>query len=298
MFRLDLIKKYNQILYDELRTNDSYALCKMGSERIGAVRYVHQNGTADGFDNRSASQVCINSGVFPYTVNAITSACNIIIEGISRCNRLCVAGGGIPDKLPIDDTDTLNDNILGNSFNHLKPFYPQVLEPWHFHMHGPLWTQHLKGKTVLVIHPFSNTIQDQFKIKDKVWPELYNKFLDFDLVTLKTPMSRYTYDDEYPYPYNTWAEMVKDLTKQIKDITFDIALIGAGAMGAPLVAYCKHIGKVGIEVGGGLQLWFGITGRRFDSMDFHTKYMNKYWSRACESERPKNLNAIEGGCYW
>lgn len=76
---------------------------------------------------------------------------------------------------------------------------------------------------------------------------------------------------------------------------FDVALLGCGAYGFPLAAYIKSIGKQAIHVGGPLQLYFGIRGKRWTDMGF---YSNKYWTSPSESERPQNLKNVEGGCYW
>ena len=73
-----------------------------------------------------------------------------------------------------------------------------------------------------------------------------------------------------------------------------MALIGCGAYGFPLVAHCKSIGKQGIHIGGSLQLYFGIKGKRWDRFGFY----NEFWVSPEESERPVNLSKVEDGCYW
>ena len=44
----------------------------------------------------------------------------------------------------------------------------------------------------------------------------------------------------------------------------------------------------------------GIYGARWvkERPDILRLYLNKYWSRPKESERPKNYQNVEGGCYW
>ena len=81
---------------------------------------------------------------------------------------------------------------------------------------------------------------------------------------------------------------------EIDKADFDVALIGCGAYGFPLAAHCKRIGKQGIHIGGSLQLYFGIKGKRWDN---HGLY-NEFWVSPDESEQPKNLSRVEGGCYW
>ena len=50
---------------------------------------------------------------------------------------------------------------------------------------------------------------------------------------------------------------------------YDVVLIGAGAFSLPLVAHAKRRGKVGIHMGGSLQILFGILGKRWrEDKDF------------------------------
>jgi glycerol-3-phosphate dehydrogenase len=57
-----------------------------------------------------------------------------------------------------------------------------------------------------------------------------------------------------------WIICKKRSTK--KD--YDVALIGCGAYGLPLASHVKRKGKQSIHLGGGLQLLFGIKGKRWD----------------------------------
>lgn len=47
------------------------------------------------------------------------------------------------------------------------------------------------------------------------------------------------------------------------------------------------------------QMLFGIYGNRWikDQPEFK-KYINEYWTRPSIDERPKNVEKVEGGCYW
>jgi hypothetical protein len=58
------------------------------------------------------------------------------------------------------------------------------------------------------------------------------------------------------------------------------------------------IGKIGIHLGGPLQILFGIKGRRWDAHDVISKMYNEHWVRPSKSETPENNFAVEGGCYW
>ena len=85
----------------------------------------------------------------------------------------------------------------------------------------------------------------------------------------------------------------------IKD-TYDIALVSAGGYGNLICSHIFKSGKSSIYVGGVLQMYFGLLGTRWlkERPDIVRLYLNKYWSRPKESEKPKNHNNIEGSCYW
>ena len=55
---------------------------------------------------------------------------------------------------------------------------------------------------------------------------------------------------------------------------------------------CRNIAIVG-------HMLFGIYGNRWikDQPEFK-KYINEYWTRPSIDERPKNVEKVEGGCYW
>jgi len=173
-----------------------------------------------------------------------------------------------------------------------------------FFVNNP-WTAELEGKKVLVVHPFDETIKRQYKIKERLFD---NVLPEFELLTLKAVQSV----AGEPVPYNDWFEALKYMEDSISKINFDIALLGCGAYGLPLAAHVKRIGKSAVHLGGGLQLLFGIKGKRWESQyqkvwhyrpgqDIDIDYgrlFNEHWVYPSEDEKPKNAEKVEGGCYW
>ena len=49
-------------------------------------------------------------------------------------------------------------------------------------------------------------------------------------------------------------------------------------------------------LGGGLQLFFGIRGKRWDKSGY-IKY-NKYWISPMKEDMLEGSKIFEGGCYW
>lgn len=155
------------------------------------------------------------------------------------------------------------------------------------------WTQSLKGKKVLVIHPFAKTIKSQYeKNRSKLFGE-YSDYVLPEFASLQVIQAVQTIAGNHA-GFETWFDALEYMEREIDKCDFDVALIGCGGYGFPLAAYCKKIGKQGIHVGGPLQLYFGIKGKRWENYGFY----NEYWVNPDESEKPKNLEKVEGGCYW
>ena len=153
------------------------------------------------------------------------------------------------------------------------------------------WTAALAGKKVLVIHPFEASIQSQYARKELVFP---NGFLpDFELHTIKAVQ---TAAGEVDSRFETWFDALEYMKAEMDKVDYDVAIIGCGAYGFLLAQHAKQMGKIGLHLGGGTQLLFGIMGKRWENAKNHV--INEYWVRPLEEETPKNANNVEGGCYW
>lgn len=86
------------------------------------------------------------------------------------------------------------------------------------------------------------------------------------------------------------------MKNKMKEVDFDIAIIGCGAYGMPLAVEAKRIGKQAVHMGGATQIFFGIKGARWDNT-MKERY-NEYWIRPGENEQCNNQSIVEGGCYW
>lgn len=165
------------------------------------------------------------------------------------------------------------------------------------------WTFCLKGKKVLVVHPFAQEIEDQYRNNrsklfknSKVLPE-------FELITYPAVQSIGGNSQ-----YANWFEALNKMEDDISKIDFDVCLLGCGAYGMPLAAYIKRMGKTAIHIGGSLQLLFGIRGARWENPLYgknihheqgaYCKLFNEYWIRPYKQSMVKNSKQVDNGCYW
>ncbi len=217
-----------------------------------------------------------NAGFFPATDENLNRFAQLMIKDVQNMD---IIGSWLKDEWAIAD-------LLSNA----KVVTLGSLQPWE---HQNPWSEALSGKTVLVIHPFNTSIQNQYQQREHLFQ---NKRVlpEFELKTLKAVQSIAGNKTSYA----SWFEALDWMCEQISNIQFDIAIIGAGAYGLPLASYVKQIGKKSVHLGGVTQLMFGIRGKRWEEENYLQKLSNDYWVRPLASEMPANFQYVEGGCYW
>lgn len=164
------------------------------------------------------------------------------------------------------------------------------LEPYYY---SNPWSNLLKDKKVLFIHPFKDSIEKQFLVRENLFQN--KKVLpSFELRTVKAIQTSANSKSEFA----SWFDAMDFLQDQIQKTDFDIALVGAGTYGLPLAAFVKSIGKQAVHMGGATQLMMGIKGNRWDNDPIISKLYNEYWTRPFDYETPKESKKVEGGSYW
>ena len=160
---------------------------------------------------------------------------------------------------------------------------------------GAAWLRPLAELRWLVVSPFCETIKSQL-------PKLalLNVFHGVEPIRLEQAAwsCRFVPCPQLPYMvppvHRDWFDGLEELKKAMVKQEFDVAIIGAGAWSLPLAAHAKRLGKIGLHLGGTLNLLFGIRGGRFDQKGFY----NEHWIRPVNNERPGNFDLMENGAYW
>lgn len=265
----------------EARTIHRFLIQKENYNDIVGV-YKHLTGNLKEYWNfwnlhtNPIGEFCNGAGFFPNNKKLMADFVEIYKHAASKLDILAVWNGyeefmpGVPEELLLCG---LRD-----------------IEPW-FSQHP--WTKFLEGKSVLIVHPFDNTIKSQYyNFRTEIFQ---NKEIlpNFELKIIKAVQS---IADEKEQSYKDWFHALNIMKEQIKSENFDIAIIGCGAYGFPLAAYVKEIGKQAIHLGGVTQLLFGIKGKGWEKIpDYHT-FRGDAWVYA--SEIPKGFQKVEGGRYW
>lgn len=227
--------------------------------------------------NIGLKPLCKNAGFFPED-NSLTE--KYYQTNINAIKNIDILGSYLKNESYFKTE--LRNAVKVNLDGYYAPFY------WN----NP-WTKYLKNKKVLVVHPFSEEIQQQYAKRRLLWknPDILP---DFKLITYKSVQSMlYT-----KTVYNNWFEALEEMKKDIASIDFDIAIVGCGAYGMPLSAYIKQIGKTAIHMAGWTQILFGIKGKRWEENPKVIPFINEHWIKPFPYNTPQKADKIEGGCYW
>lgn len=149
-----------------------------------------------------------------------------------------------------------------------------------------------KGKKVLFISPFSESIEYQYRKKENLHLNLI--IPDFELLTYTSPITYNTGNKISFRDTNNWFEACDVMMNDIKDIDFDIAFLSCGCYANELGYKIKNqLKKKAIYLGGGLNLLFNIYGKRYTNhiwKPISDKYLNyEYQIKAIETEQYDNM---------
>ncbi len=164
-----------------------------------------------------------------------------------------------------------------------------------FHYINDPWTASLANQRILIISPFVESIQEKINIREKIYGK--DLFPGCSFILIKPPQTQGDENSqEFEIEFNKFCNQLKLLEDK-----FDVALCSCGGYGNPVCAFIYNIlNKSAIYVGGVLQMYFGIYGERWlrERKDVMRLYLNEYWSRPKENEKPMSAKDIENNCYW
>lgn len=289
--------KISEIIYNLLSDDKPCMIARFGANELNAtINYLGVNSQSHSiwkfikgeqpewwWNKKIMYHMQNNAGFFPATAENMQRFGEMMIKDAKEINLL-----GSWQKNEFFIKDFLSPDLIKTDRDNINPFFSQ----------NP-WTRILKDKKVLIIHPFTETIKKQFEIRDKLFknPDMLPPF---NLKTLQAVQSI----GGTTNGFKDWFEALEWMKNEMDKIDYEICLIGCGAYGFPLAAHAKRKGKKAIHIGGSLQLYFGIKGKRWESEGYtkgpnnYSSLFNEYWVRPSISETPNCNQNIENSCYW
>jgi hypothetical protein len=250
------------------------------------VAYCHQQGNF--FDIvDELKELENNAGIFTKDSASLTKYCQQLIKSYDNCT--IIAEWEQSGKV-FAHTGSGQEFITKRTPN-IPKIDARALEPYYFKDN---WMPALKGKRVLVVHPFSKTFSKQVNTFSKLFPEM-SWFEDCKLDFITPPLTL-----AGNHQHKDWQEHLQPFLESLREKKeFDMALVAAGGYGMLVADYIfREMGKSVMYIGGALQLFFGVIGKRwFDNKDI-LKIVNDDWIRPGKEDKPDNFTKVEKGCYW
>lgn len=270
----------NQIIYEKIISGKPFLAARFGDAELRALVYTLEieYGLRKTFPEYIKKAMHRNAGFFPPNHDNLLRFGHLLWNSSKNVDIF-----GVWYNL-------LEDYVIHQTTPKAELVELEGLEPYRSSIP---WSRALKGKKVLVVHPFKDSIEHQYEKRKFLFTDP-NILPDFNLITYKAIQTNAGGTCDYP----TWFDALDKMFNDIKHIDFDIAIIGCGAYGLPLAARIKQLGKQAIHLAGATQILFGIRGARWDVRPEMQKYFNKYWIRPSDTERPKDAQSVEGACYW
>lgn len=187
-------------------------------------------------------------------------------------------------------------DFLNVNCPNIKKICAHALEPYYYMNHSEYkFSNIFKDKKVLIISSHKETIQKQ--ISSKNYQSVFNKHIFHETTEFyiyKPPQQNGGSHDNNSWTFH-FEKMKNELRDLKKEFNFDIALVSCGGFGMPISDYIyTELNSSVMYIGGALQLFFGIIGRRWAS----SQDINNFWVSVLDSDKPTNINLCEDGCYW
>lgn len=266
----------NETISKVLTTARPSAIGKIG---YSEMRVLHSFLYGNLLSQQDLHDIFVVAGLFPPNRNSLLEFNELMLSCLPEVDVLAqMKIDEVKEQKVIDSLAPSSNNV---SLRDLEPYY------W-----DAPWSSKLSNKNVLVMSPFTETITKQFELRKELWES--DVLPDMNLSCIKTPLSHYLSNSKF----ESWNLCLDHLKNEMRKHTFDVCLIGAGAWSIPLAVEAKRMGKIGIHLGGPLQILFGIKGGRWDNHEIISKMYNDHWVRPSSNESPGNNRIVEGGCYW
>lgn len=289
---------YDYIL-SKFAANKSFIVPRIGIYEndfawIGDIWFKTQHATPETreFIGKRTSVLQTNAGISVETANHIMEFSQKYLQAFSNCEMYA---GWEKHGGEYKHIKQSHDYVVAHTANR-KMLWTRIFDIFHYIYKTP-WTHALRGKRILIVSSFIESIRKQISIRQKLYDGV-ELFPECSFVFIKPPQTHGT-----PTPGNEYFGIHLDkFTKQLDEIrdTYDVALVSCGGYGNPV---CNHIfesGNSAINVGGVLQMYFGIVGNRWyrTTPEIIQLFLNEHWARPSPEERPSGAETIDNACYW
>ena len=273
------VEQDTKLIVGMLESDKPCMISRFGSTELQTLCYIRYYPLSLPLKRRTFYNIQYASGFFPVTHRNLKKFYSLYRQDVKELDLLV--------------SWRIEELLFGNWLRNKEYVRKTTLDQ--FYKHEYPWTSALKGKRVLVVHPFAETIEEQYRTnRENLFenPEVLPVFACLETVKAVQSVAGNTVD------FASWFDALEWMKQEIEKKDFDVALLGCGAYAMPLAAHIKRMGRKAIHMGGILQFLFGIQGKRYLEDPETAKYINRYFVSPSAVDRPKEAEKVEGGCYW
>ncbi len=209
------------------------------------------------------------SGIFPPRVDFLERWCARFVEEVAALDSIGILSSG--DALELLDLH----GMAGGRVTYFKSHQPERFSPSEPER---CYLPALAGLDVLLLCPFADFLAERANEAtfERVWAKTGKEwFHPRSVQSLELP---YGFASATQRRYETLLDLHADIARELGERTYDVALIAAGGLGIPLANAARREGRIGISLGGHLQVLFGVLGERWRGRpDWRERYFNDAW---------------------
>lgn len=246
----------------------------------------------DGYFNQVGPAMKNNAGVLLTTWASIVKYSDMYLKAFENCDMY----SGWEVQGDVFKHIAQSHEFIRTNYPSKSIFWAFALDIFHYVYDEKAWTKSLRGKRVLIVSPFEESIRERVPKRALLYDGV-DLFPDCKFEYIKPPM---TQAGEGSREFDVELAEFCQRLDALKD-KYDVALVSCGGYGNLVCNYIfENHQKSAIYVGGVLQMYFGVLGGRWlkERADVVRMFLNEHWSRPKVSERPKNCDSIEHACYW
>jgi len=279
------IEEDNLYIKRIIESNNPFYIGRIAGVELKLAHYVI-NGTKEEY-TRELEALENNAGIYTKTDQSVHEYTKQLIESYDKCTLI----GEWEKAGKVFSFNGIGQELIRNRTSHIPKINAIALEPYYF---ADSWMPSLKGKKILIIHPFVKTIEKQIKSLSKLFPGR-SWFEDCTIICISPPNTL-----AGNHGGKDWQEHYREFIETLKNVNdFDVALVAAGGYGMLISNYIfTNMKRSVMYIGGALQLFFGIIGKRWFDNKQILELVNDDWIRPLSLDKPVNSVRVEKGCYW
>lgn len=143
---------------------------------------------------------------------------------------------------------------------------------------GACWLELLRGRRLVIVAPFADLLRDRARadIYEAAWASAGKRW--FEPAAVASVEIPYGFDPATQRRYRSALELLDEVVDRLAGLDFDVALIAAGGIAIPMAAAVKASDRVGLSLGGHLQVMFGVHGQRWlERRRWREEIINDAW---------------------